>query len=173
MLFRSAKSKPEHVVAVLSPNMTVEEAYLLASFFKGLSPRTKLVLGPVPVVGEDDRYPKGPRGESPEAGQTKFTIRAEKCPNRIGVEMILRHFEGSVQGLESLTNVEGAAWYVVGGYSFDWASDSVSRVISRPTLLIVQDILPSALSERADIVLPSASFAEREGTVVKIGRAHV
>jgi NADH-quinone oxidoreductase subunit G len=166
----SVKKKPENFIAVFSPYMTVEEAYLLASFVKALSPRTKLVLGPVPVVGEDDRYPKGPHGEPPAADKVKFTIRAEKCPNRIGVEIILRHFEGKVNGLESLTNADGAAWYVVGGYSFDWASESVCRIISNPSLLIVQDILPSALSERADIVLPSASFAEREGTFINHGK---
>ena len=26
----------------------------------------------------------------------KFTIRAEKCPNRRGVEAVLRHFQGEV-----------------------------------------------------------------------------
>ena len=48
------------VVGVLSPFLTCEEAYLLAKFFKGLSPNVRLALGPVPVVGEDDTYPEGP-----------------------------------------------------------------------------------------------------------------
>jgi NADH-quinone oxidoreductase subunit G len=33
-------------------------------------------------------------------------------------------------------------------------------------LLIVQDILQSSLSDQADFVLASGSFAEREGTVI-------
>ena len=32
--------------------------------------------------------------------------------------------------------------------------------------MIVQDLFPSPLSDRADIVLPSGSFAERDGTYV-------
>ena len=48
---------------MLSPFLTCEEAYLLAKFFKGLSGEVRLALGPVPVVGEDDTYPKDRRGQ--------------------------------------------------------------------------------------------------------------
>ncbi len=37
------------VAAVLSPFLTCEEAYLLAKFVKGLSPKVRLALGSVPV----------------------------------------------------------------------------------------------------------------------------
>jgi NADH-quinone oxidoreductase subunit G len=161
------KSDAHGFVAVLSPFMSVEEAYLLASFIKGIDARARLVLGPVPVVGEDDRYPKGPKGESPAEAKTKFTIRAEKCPNRIGVEAVLRHFEGSVVTLDSIASQPGAhAWYVVGGYQTGWVTEVIDRAVATPSLLIVQDIFPSPLSERADFVLAAASFAERDGTYV-------
>ena len=52
------------------------------------------MLGPVPVVGQDDSYPKDVKGNPVEP--TKFMIRAEKCPNRRGVEAVLKHFQGSV-----------------------------------------------------------------------------
>ena len=39
-----------------------EEGYLLARFFKGLSRDCVLYLGWVPVLGEDDRYPKDRKG---------------------------------------------------------------------------------------------------------------
>jgi len=149
-----------------SPFMTVEEAYLLASTIKGFDARTRLVLGPVPVVGQDDLYPKGPKGESPAAGKAKFTIRAEKCPNRLGVEAVLKHFEGSVVRVESMPASAASAWYVVGGYGSGWVTEAVDRAIGTPSLLIVQDMFPSPLSERADIVLASGSFAERDGTYV-------
>ena len=35
-------------------------------------------------------------------GAVKFTIRAEKCPNRRGVEEILKHFQGEVLGFDRL-----------------------------------------------------------------------
>src|SRR5262249_17902432 len=50
------------VAGVLSPFLTCEEAFLLAKFLKGLSGQVRLALGPVPVVGEDDTYPKDVRG---------------------------------------------------------------------------------------------------------------
>ncbi|MFN7734918.1 MAG: molybdopterin-dependent oxidoreductase [Pirellula sp.] len=161
------KADPSGFVAVFSPFMTVEEAYLLAKFIKGIHEKARLVLGPVPTVGADDKYPKGPRGESPADGKVKFTIRAEKCPNRLGVEAVLKHFEGSVVRIESIAQRPNAhAWYIVGGYASGWVTESIDKAVGTPSLLIVQDIFPSPLSERADIVLASGSFAERDGTYV-------
>lgn len=163
----SVKSDARGFVAVLSPFMTVEEAYLLAAFLKGLDKRVRLVLGPVPVVGSDDKYPKGPKGESPADGKVRFTIRAEKCPNRVGVEVVLRHFEGEVVKLEQMmANANATAWYFVGGNSEGWVTESIDRAVGTPGLLIVQDIFPSPLSDRADVLLAAGSFAEREGTYV-------
>jgi len=163
---QAIQNDPSGFVAVLSPLMTVEEAYLLASYLKGIDPRTKLTLGPVPIVGSDDLYPKGPKGEPPAPGKVKFTIRAEKCPNRLGVEAVLRHFERSVIHADSLGKSSASAWYVVGGYSSGWVTEKLNQAVGTPSLLIVQDIFPSPLSERADIVLAAGSFAERDGTYV-------
>ena len=160
------QNDPSGFVVVLSPFMTLEEAYLLASYIKGIDARTKLTLGPVPVVGSDDLYPKGPKGESPAAGKVKFTIRAEKCPNRTGIEAILRHFEGSVIHAESLGKSSASAWFVVGGSSSGWVNEKIDQAVGTPSLLIVQDIFPSPLSERADVVFAAGSFAERDGTYV-------
>lgn len=163
----AVKTDARGFVAVLSPFMTVEEAYLLASFLKGLDKRVRLVLGPVPMVGSDDKYPKGPKGESPAEDKVRFTIRAEKCPNRLGVEAVLRHFEGQVTKLEQMmAGANATSWFLVGGNSEGWVTESIDRAVGQPGLLIVQDIFPSPLSERADILLPSGSFAEREGTYV-------
>jgi NADH-quinone oxidoreductase subunit G len=160
------QNDPTGFVVVLSPFMTVEEAYLLASYVKGIDARTKLTLGPVPVQGADDMYPKGPKGEPPAPGKVKFTIRAEKCPNRLGVEAVVRHFEKNVIHAETLGKSSASAWYVVGGYSSGWVNDNLNQAVGTPSLLIVQDIFPSPLSERADIVLASGTFAERDGTYV-------
>src|SRR6185437_16001683 len=56
---------------VLSPFLTVEEAFLWATAFRS----ARLALGSVPTIGEDDRYPKDVKGNAVEP--TKFTIRAE------------------------------------------------------------------------------------------------
>lgn len=163
----AVKANPRGFVAVLSPFMTVEEAYLLAQWLKSLSPRVRLVLGSVPTQGEDDSYPKGRYGEAPAEDKIRFTIRAEKCPNRAGVEAVLEHFEGAVVTLDSvLDRPEATAWYVVGGYPSTWVTSQIDQAIGNPDLLIVQDLLPSPLSDRASILLASGSFAERDGTYV-------
>ncbi|HMC88979.1 MAG TPA: 2Fe-2S iron-sulfur cluster-binding protein, partial [Gemmataceae bacterium] len=79
-----AKGDGAAVAAVLSPFLTCEEAYLLATYIKQLSPQARLALGPVPVVGVDDTYPKDRHGRPVQP--VRFTIHAEKCPNRRGVE---------------------------------------------------------------------------------------
>jgi NADH-quinone oxidoreductase subunit G len=164
----TVKANAGDFAAVLSPMMSVEEAYLLSSFLKKLDSRVRLLLGPIPTAGEDDCYPKGPKGEAPAPDKTKFTIRAEKCPNRRGVEMVLKHFQGSVISLEKAIegNATISAWYFVGGYPTGWVTEAIDRAVGTPSLLIVQDIFPSPLSMRADFVFAGATFTEREGCFV-------
>ncbi|HVJ87697.1 MAG TPA: 2Fe-2S iron-sulfur cluster-binding protein, partial [Caulifigura sp.] len=76
------------VAIIFSPWMTVEEAYLLAKFAKSLSSDVTLALLPTRVEGEDDTYPKDVHGKPVQP--VKFTIRAEKAPNRRGVEAVLK-----------------------------------------------------------------------------------
>lgn len=156
---------------VLSPWLTVEEAYLAAQYFKGLSSAVTLALGPVPTVGADDQYPKGPHGEPPrEPGQVKFTIRAEKCPNRRGVEAILEHFEGRVIGFDALLEqVQGGKikqLYVAASSPMPWITADQAAGLARLDRLIVQDLLPSPALAHAKYILPSGSFAEKDGTFV-------
>jgi len=109
------------IAAVLSPWMTLEEAYLLAMYLKSLAPKVALAMAPVRTVGEDDKYPKDVHGKP--VAPTTFTIRAEKCPNRRGIEMILKHFAGNVAPMGDVlgraSSGEFAAMYLVGGDPFD------------------------------------------------------
>jgi NADH-quinone oxidoreductase subunit G len=164
------------VAAILSPFLTCEEAFLLAKYSKDHFADVRLYLGPVPVVGDDDTYPKDRRGRSIEP--VKFTIRAEKCPNRRGVETVLKHFQGEVlpfdRAVESAGRGELTALWIAagypqgGGYSgpSPWVSDEQAAALRRVTLLVVQDVLPSPASAKADYVLPAAAWAEKEGTFV-------
>jgi NADH-quinone oxidoreductase subunit G len=155
------------LMVVFSPFMTVEEAYLLASYMKKTDPKARLVMGPVPHVGEDDCYPKGRDGSAPESSKVKFTIRAEKCPNRLGVEAVLKHFQGELLSLGRIGHLPKAtAVFVVGGYPGEWVTPDVVAAIGSPSLLIVQDIFESPLSQKANVVLAAGSFAERDGTYV-------
>jgi len=166
----AVEAEPSAAWAVLSPWLTCEEAYLAARYFKGLSAQTRLALGPVPVVGVDDAYPKGIRGEPPPPGKAKFTIRAEKCPNRLGVEAILRHYQGSVIQFTEVLKAAAAGQvkhlYVAAGYRSSWINEQEAEKLKEVSLLVVQDILPSPASALARYVLPGAAFAEKDGTYV-------
>ena len=164
----AATKNPKAVAAVLSPWMTVEEAYLLAKHLKSLSADVRLALGPVRIEGQDDHYPKDVRGNAQE--QVKFTIRAEKCPNRRGVEAVLQHFQGSIIGIGGILGdaAEGRidTLYFVGGDPRGGLDESHAAALAKVKTLIVQDILPSPVSARGHILLAAGSFAEREGTFI-------
>jgi NADH-quinone oxidoreductase subunit G len=120
------------------------------------------------MVGEDDKYPKDVHGRPIEP--VKFTIRAEKCPNRRGVEAILRYFGGDVVPMGDVLGRAAAgdfaAIYLVGGDPEGWITDTQAAALDEVEAIVVQDILASPASQRAAFVLPGGSFAERDGTFV-------
>jgi NADH-quinone oxidoreductase subunit G len=146
------------VAAVLSPHLTVEEAYLLAQYVRRVDPQALVVLGPVPVVGQDETFKNG------------FTIHAEKCPNRRGVEEVVRHMMGRVATLDDLLagieSGEVRAVWVSGGYKHEWIDGSTAERLATAACLVVQDLFHSPLLERATYRLPGAAFAERSGSYV-------
>jgi NADH-quinone oxidoreductase subunit G len=167
-LKKRASVHPKKIGAILSPWMTVEEAYLLAGFMLKISPKAKLALGPVRVVGEDDKYPKDVHGAAIEPA--RFTIRAEKAPNRRGVETVLKSFTESPMTygdmLAQVAAGEMDALYVVGGDPAGWCSEEDAAKLAAVPLLIVQDLLHSPVSGKAAFLLSGGSFAERDGTFI-------
>jgi NADH-quinone oxidoreductase subunit G len=135
---------------------------------KSLSPNVTFAMARVRVVGEDDKYPKDVHGRAMEP--VRFTIRAEKCPNRSGVEAVLKHFAGDVMPMGDLLGRASAgefsAAYLVGGDPEGWINDPQAAALDKIGTVIVQDILSSPASARASFVLAGGSFAEREGTFV-------
>jgi NADH-quinone oxidoreductase subunit G len=165
-----AAKEGSKLVGVLSPFLTCEEAYLLAKYLKSLSPNVKLVLGPVPVIGEDDTYPKDFKGRPKQP--VKFTIHAEKCPNRFGVEAVIRHYQKQVPTWPDLLKETAAgqvkSLFWTGGYPTPGTGSSEAEVqsLQKVEWLLVQDFFATALSARANYLFPATSFAEKEGTFV-------
>jgi predicted molibdopterin-dependent oxidoreductase YjgC len=62
-------------------------------------------------------------------------------------------------------NVLQGVW-VSGGYKNDWIGQATAGRFERLKLLVVQDLFPSPLSDRATYVLPGAAYAERDGSYV-------
>ena len=163
------------VAAVLSPFLTVEEAYLVASYLKGLSASTVLALGPVPTEGTDQTFTpdqtKGRTGDTTFIVPRPFTIHAEKCPNRRGVEEVLKHFSGEVIGFETISNRVGSgefqALYVVSDAVKPWIDEPLARKLREGVkFLAVQDTTVTALAQLADVVIAGATFAEKAGCYV-------
>ena len=178
--------KGKRLAAVLSPHLTVEEAYLLATLIRHHDANALVALGPVPVVGEDEKFKNG------------FTIRAEKAPNRRGVEAIVsRLMNGKIPTFDDVLKaaekgeIDGA-WITAGyprvsGGSVSGTGTRVPDTLAPPEtaelqpcwidaataerlagleLLIVQDAFHSPLMDIATFQLPGATFAERAGSYV-------
>ena len=153
----------------VSPMLTVEEAWMLCSVARTIDPDAYLAVGHVPSNGDDESFPGG------------FTIRGEKAPNRVGVEMILGMFgavseNGTVPGWNDfLEKVQArtiqSAW-VTAGYptpETSWCDESVAATFDKVSCLVVQDLFKSPLFKRATWRLPAVGFAERSGTWVNCG----
>ncbi|MCF8039714.1 MAG: formate dehydrogenase subunit alpha [Desulfohalobiaceae bacterium] len=87
-----------------------------------------------------------------------------KFPSRVGLtipEMISGIEEGSVHGL-----------YVLGENPVvsDPDSNHVTKALEKIDFLVVQDIFLTPTAELADVVLPGASFAEKDGTFTNTER---
>ena len=94
-------------------------------------------IGPIPVEGTDEKFPNG------------FVIRAEKCPNRKGVEAIVSRLSGGLLNWgDFLGRVESdsfdAVW-VTGGYRMPWNDAAVAAKFAGVKTLIVQDCFTSPI----------------------------
>ncbi len=151
------------VAAILSPFMSCEEAWLLIRFIREVAPEAALAMGPVPIEGEDRRFPTGATGEA-----VKFTILKEKCPNRRGIEMVLEAAGGTTltfeEFVERSNKGEFSAAWIVGGYPKAWVDKSTAKIAGKFELLVVQDLFENELTAAAAIVLPACTWVEREGS---------
>jgi NADH-quinone oxidoreductase subunit G len=156
-LVRAAFDHATNAVFVFSPFLACEEAWLLAKFARRVSPSAKFALGYVPTVGADERFKKG------------FTINAEKCPNRRGVERVLKQL-GELVDFAGFTKMAGEgrinAAYVSGGYPIVGALDVAARELAKIPTLIVHDLFATQVSAAASMVIPSAAWTEREGSFI-------
>jgi NADH-quinone oxidoreductase subunit G len=170
---RSIASQGGTIAGVLSPFLTVEEAYLLARYLKELNAANVLAMGPVPVRGTDQTFrpdqTKGRTGDTSFVVPRAFTIRAEKCPNRRGVAAILEHFEGRVVEFGELARRVAArefqGLYVASDAIEPWIEEAESESLrSGVRFLVVQDTTVTPLAHRADVVLAGSTFAEKAGS---------
>lgn len=151
------------VVAMLSPFLACEEAWLIARFIREYAPDAALAMGPVPMEGEDQHFPVGAGGDA-----VRFTILKEKAPNRRGVELVLRYAGGTTLSWEEFLAKAASgsftAMWVSGGYPKAWVDKKLAEAFGKAKFTVLHDLFPSELTEPASIVLPACSWAEREGS---------
>jgi NADH-quinone oxidoreductase subunit G len=146
---------------IFSPMMANEEAYLLGTYIRSIDPKALLVMGPVPTTGELEVF------KHYLTGKTTFTIQPEKVPNRKGIERVMQQLGGPMITLTEFSGGVHAALkplkagWIVGGYLSNWVTDALKLPKS---FKVVQDILPNKLTETADVLLPAAAWAEKDGS---------
>ena len=119
-----------------------------------------MALGPVPVEGEDETFKSG------------FTIRAEKCPNRRGVEEVDQALHGvacrrSTTCWPSCRRRRDPRRLGQRRLQAPWIDDGHGRAVRRLGYAWSCRICSvRRLWERATYQLPGAAFAEREGSYV-------
>ncbi len=164
------------LAVMVSPMLSCEDAWTLATAVREIDPDAILALGPVPVDGEDQIFPRGVERDDPKA----FVLVAEKAPNARGVKRVLESIVGAGNVLdyagllEKLRVAKVGGLVLTGNYPSDWSSDELLRAMreggsdgaARFTVLI--DTLATPLSEAADVVLPSATWLEKAGTFVNV-----
>jgi NADH-quinone oxidoreductase subunit G len=152
--------------AVLSPMMASEEAWLLGKAIRAIDPQAALILGPVPTSGQNETF------KNPANGKTNFTIQAEKVPNAAGVKRVMDMLGGTTASFADFVKAERpelkklSGGWIVGGYLSSWlpkdAKDAPAQF--KKGYKVVQDILPSTLTTSADVFLPAATWAEKDGS---------
>lgn len=157
------ESGPGSIYAVLSPMMANEEAYLLGKAIRSLDPEAVLALGPVPSTGQNETF------HNYLTGKETFVIQAEKVPNAAGVRRVLGMLGGPQVSLDQLgeehsenqTVAKLRGGWIVGGYLSNWVTDATKLPAG---FKVIQDILPNRLVDSADVVLPAAAWAEKDGS---------
>ncbi len=141
-------------VVVGSAQSTNEENYLLGKLARDVLKTDRLGLFGQ-KVGEGQKFPQ-------------FTIEADKNPNTRGARDMLGAcgrngtvFEGA-KLWESLGDAQ--AVYLVNGAPKRPLDETEKCALERVEFLVVQDIFLSDVARLADVVLPSATFTESDGT---------
>jgi len=147
------------MAAVLSPCATCEEQWLLAQWLRSSSREVTLAMGPVFSEKDDEVFKGG------------FKICAEKIPNRRGAEAVIKQSGTELMKfkelLEAVAQGRFETLWIQGGYPWlDWWPDDSLDKLHAVKVIILQDILKSKLSDRADVVLAGAAWTEKSGSFI-------
>ena len=146
-----------HIAVLVSPMLSCEDAWHIATLARAIDGDAVLAVGPVPFDGEDQTFPGG------------YTIRAEKAPNARGVRRVLSAFGDTVLEADAFhsaltSDAPIAGVLLTGNYPSEWATPAMRDAIGDDRFVVLLDTVHSAVSERADVFMPAATWLEKAGT---------
>lgn len=144
------------IAGIASGHLTNEENFLFGRLVKDVLKGTQVALR------------SKVRSEGDVVFKSGFTIHADKSPNTRGAREVLEGLGLSVVDASEVWKGirEGRikALYCLGGDPLEAVSEPEQDALGALVFLVVQDILANDLTRLADVVLPGAAFAEKEGT---------
>jgi len=152
-----AKNAGKKTALVVSATLTCEEAYSLVKAARMLDESVDLFVGAIPVDGEDVEFP------NPQHGMP-FVQRAQKVPNANGVKRVLDSL-GGCKDYETFVRWAGeyGAVMLTANFPSAWVTDELVDALAGTKLILI-DTTESVLCAKAEVVLPSSSFAEKAGS---------
>ncbi|MEM9166265.1 MAG: molybdopterin-dependent oxidoreductase, partial [Planctomycetota bacterium] len=161
----AAANRGERLMAVVSPMLSCEDAYLLGKLILEIDPAAVLAVGFVPTRGEDKVFPKG-------AGRDEgFVMYAEKAPNARGVRRVLSALTTNVLDFDDACSRLGmgsgssdiGGVILTGSYPGEWAASEFVDALSGKFVVLI-DTHGLRAREAADVVIPGSTWTEKAGT---------
>jgi predicted molibdopterin-dependent oxidoreductase YjgC len=153
-LLQLAKANPSSVAGLASAWLTLEEMYTFKQLFtEALGSLQIGLIAQAP--GKEEIFPK-------------FKIEGDKNPNSAGAKLVFGagaadNFKQIVAGINAGTI---KALYILSGMPHFTPPPELLEALPKLEYLIVQDLFPGPLTEKAAVVLPASSFAEKDGVFV-------
>jgi len=152
---------PGAVAGLVTPWLTNEELHLAGTLFHEAWQTERVVALAAP---DAEAY----------VSKSGFRIAADRNPNRAGLEAVLGLTpdpEAIGALAEAIESGEVKVLYVLGGIPEAAYPEALVAVAGRLDLLVVQDLVSSALLDKAHVALPAAAYPEKHGTFVNdVGR---
>ncbi len=148
-----SETDAENILVIGSAQATNEDNYILQQFARDVLNTTQIGLFGN-LAGQEHKFPQ-------------FTIEADKNPNTAGARKMLSAADGNhvLEGealWEKVTEAELV--YLINGAPERLLQETERAALENVDFLIVQDVLPSELTQLADVVLPGTTFTEKDGT---------
>ncbi len=149
-------NKAQRILLMISPMLSCEDAYWWAKYATSFDAEVTFAVGPVPIVGEDQKF------------LDDYTLYAEKAPNARGVRRVLGKFTSDVLVHDALlaSGKNFDAVVLTGHYPPQWVPDSFAKsaTLCQDGFTLLVDLAERDLGQPVDVFLPGTSWAEKAGT---------